>query len=625
MIGQLSKMAARVRTGSDSGRGILFGIVDFGFRISDLTGYQAEIRNRHFPLPNQVPRLLQLPVLTRVARSACLASVIFCSIAFGQHNHRPHSYAPATAFANLPAPPLMKGIGTATIKITTKSPGAQKYFDQGLNLLHAFWDMEAYRAFREASRLDPNCAMAYWGIYNALAQNPQEMADERAAALKRAVELMPTASDPEQYYIRAIALLAEQGKGRPAWTGEMEALINKYPEDVEAKLLLANSLSTAASSYLPDGRPREGKMYGRAILQNLLRTNPDHAAVHHYWIHAAENGPRPEEALESAEKLTRLVSASGHMLHMPGHIYFRLGMYEKARAAFLASLDFDLRYMREQKIHPINNWNYTHNLDYLVANSAEGGRYQEAAKYARMLAEIPSDDARVKSTGLGYMLYGGHTALIRLNMRYSIWDAAIAEAEKLKASDAASLSAKYRDGLIAYLKGMKAVDAGRPDDAEAALKELQMAADALSGTRSPNASDWYSGHAGRVLAVHVLDLRGSLASIRGHHDEAVKILNDAIDREKNLGYWEPPHYTRPVLESLGAAHMRAGQFANARLAFEQILSTRPNSGFAYLGIARADARTGVKAKAADSWKRFASTWANADKDLPQFVEANAWR
>ena len=267
--------------------------------------------------------------------------------------------------------------------------------------------------------------MAYWGIYNALGQNSQEMAEERTAALKKAVELMPTASDHEQFYIRAISLLAEQGKGRAAWIGEMEALIDKYPADVEAKLLLANSLSSPASSYLPDGRPREGKLYGQAILKNLLITNPDHIAVHHYWIHAVENGLRPEEALPSCEKLEKIAPNSGHLLHMPGHIYYRLGMYEKARKAFLASLEFDLNYMREQKIHPINNWNYTHNLDYLVANSAEEGRYTEAANYAKMLADVPSDDQRLKATGLGYLLYGGYTALTRLQMRFGFWDEAV--------------------------------------------------------------------------------------------------------------------------------------------------------------------------------------------------------
>lgn len=467
--------------------------------------------------------------------------------------------------------------------------------------------------------------MAYWGIYNALAQNPQEMAEERSAALKRAVELMPTASDREQNYIRSIQLLAEQGKGRPAWIAEMEALIDKYPEDVEAKLLLANSLSSPASSYLPNGRPREGKMYGRAILQNLLRTHPEHAAVHHYWIHAAENGPRPQEALESAEKLTKLAPNSGHMLHMPGHIYYRLGMYEKARAAFLASLDFDLRYMRENNIHPINNWNYTHNLDYLVANSAEEGRYKEAERYARMLAEIPSDTARLKSTGLGYMLYGGDTALVRLRMRFGMWDEATAELARMNAGDAASLSAKYKLAMLAYLKGMSAVEKGNADDAGAQLETLQKLSEEMAAARGVNASDWYFGHATRVVAVHALDLRGSIASVRGEHENAIKLLNEAVEKELDLGYWEPPHYTRPVLESLAAEHMRAGKPADARAAYERMLKLRPNSGFAFLGIARADAKAGDKPRAGESLKRFANSWANADRDLPQVREAGEWK
>lgn len=534
-----------------------------------------------------------------------------------QHNHAQPQYGPAPSFSSLPSPPLMKGIGTASIKIATKSFVAQRYFDQGLNLLHAFWDMEAYRAFREAARIDPDCAMAWWGIYYALGQNSQEMSEERSTALKKAVELMPKASDKEQYYIRAISLLAEQGKGRPAWIGEMEALISKYPDDIEAQLLLANSLSSPASSYLPDGRPREGKMYGRAILQNLLRTHPEHAAVHHYWIHAAENGPRPEEALESAEKLVKLAPNSGYMLHMPGHIYYRLGMYEKARAAFLASLDFDLKYMSENKIHPINNWNYTHNLDYLVANSAEEGRYKEAAMYAKMLADIPSDEARIKSTGLGYMLYGGNTAIVRLHMRFSMWDAAIRELENSPVKDPASLSARYQAGILSYVRGMKAVEAGNAAHAEVSLQQLQKTSDELAATRGQNASDWYFGYATRVIAVHLLDLRGSLASIRGEHVEAVKLLTDADDREKNLGYWEPPHYTRPVLESLGAAYIRAKKYDDAISAFEKILMTRPKSGFAYLGIARAMTLAGNTTGSAEAQRQLTVVWKNADKDLPQ--------
>ncbi len=436
---------------------------------------------------------------------------------------------------------------------------------------------------------------------------------------------MPTVSDREQYFIRSISLLAEQGKGRPAWIGELEALISKYPDEVEAQLLLANSLSSPASSYLPNGRPREGKMYGRAILQNLLRTYPDHAAVHHYWIHAAENGPRPEEALASAARLTQLITSSGHMIHMPGHIYYRLGMYDKARKAFLAVLAVDERYMRDNKVHPINNWNYTHNLDYLVANCAEEGRYAEAAKYAKMLSDVPSDNDRLRSTGLGYILYGGHTALTRLQMRFGMWDAAAAEVERAPLKDPASLSSKYRAGILSYLKGMSAVEQKQPSAAEVHLKELQSAADAVTGTRGQNASDWYSGYAGRVLAVHLLDLQGSIASLKGQHAEAEKTLNDAAERERDLGYWEPPHYTRPILESLAAAYIRAGEYEKAINAYERILDVRPNSGFAYLGIARVHAKAGNKAKASDSYKQFETSWASADKELPQLKEAREWK
>jgi tetratricopeptide (TPR) repeat protein len=543
-----------------------------------------------------------------------------------QHHHQMPEYAPAFDVASLPAPLLMTGIGTAQIKITTKSELAQKYFNQGLNLLHAFWDVEAYRAFREAARLDETSAMAYWGIYNALGQNSQEMSAERAAALKKAVELMPAASDHERFYLRAIQYLAEAGKGRPAWIAEMEALIDKYPDDVEAKLLLANSLSTPAGSYLPDGRPRDGKIYGQMILRNLLVSHPEHAAVHHYWIHAVENSSRPEEALPSCEKLTKLAPNSGHILHMPGHIYYRLGMYEKAREYFLKSLEFDLNYMREQKIHPINNWNYTHNLDYLVANSAEEGRYQEAVRFAKMLAAVPADDKRLKATGLGYLLYGGYTALIRLQMRFGMWDEAALEVQNsLKSTSPMTLSEKYQAGILQFLKGMNAVEKNEAEVAEKNAQELEKIIADLSTQKVQQASDWYFNYANRVLAVHLLDLRGSILSVQNKSDEAVKVLGEAIEKEKNLGYWEPPHYTRPVLESLGAAYLRAGKFDQAREAFQRILKVRPHSGFALLGLARANNKAQDKAKTSEFYRQFLKVWAQADQDLPQIMEARKWQ
>jgi tetratricopeptide (TPR) repeat protein len=478
----------------------------------------------------------------------------------------------------------MTGLGTAHLPITTRVPMAQRFFDQGLNLLHAFWDTEAYRAFREAARLDPNAAMPQWGLYMALAQNGQEMARERTAALARAAELAPGASDREHYYLRAIALQADPAKGRAAYIAEMEALIDRHPSEVEAQLLLANMLSTPASSYAPDGRPREGKLYGQAILRNLLRTHPGHAAVHHYWIHAVENGPRPQDGLASAVALTRLAPGSGHMRHMPGHLYYRLGRYDAARRAFLSSASFDERYMRAENVHPINNWNYVHNLDYLVATEAENGRYDQALTYAERLRDIHADPARANASGIGYLTFGGHTAIARLQMRFGRWHEAADSLPSLTVDR--PLLRGYVAGLRAYALGMAAVQHGRVEEADLRLRELQAALTPLAAERIQVGGDWYFRHAVRVLQVNVRELDGMAASARGDHARALAVLREAVDAERDLGYWEPPHYARPVLESLADAAIRAGRLDQARAAYDSVLVLRPNSYHALRGLQR---------------------------------------
>ena len=503
--------------------------------------------------------------------------------------------------ADRPAPRLMTGIGTAHIPITTRVPLAQRFFDQGLNLLHAFWDTEAYRAFREAARLDPDAAMPQWGLYMALAQNGQEMARERAAALARAGELAPRASAHEQHYLRAIAAQADPAQGRAGYIAEMEALIDRFPADVEAQLLLANLLSTPAASYAPDGRPREGKLYGQAILRTLLRTHPRHAAVHHYWIHAVENGPRPQDGLASAAALPRLAPGSGHLRHMPGHLYYRLGRYDAARDAFLASARFDEAYMRAEGVHPIDNWNYVHNLDYLVAAEAESGRYDAALAHAERLRDIPAPADRPNSSGIGYLTFGGHTAVARLQLRFARWheaaDSLPAAASRPNtpdeggsAAEAGRLASGYYEGLRAYALGMAAAQHGRIEEAALRLNELHAALTPLTAERIQAGGDWYFRHALRVLQVNARELDGMTASARGDHERALAILREAAAAERNLGYWEPPHYARPVLESLAAAAIRAGRFDDARAAYQAVLALRPNSYHALRGLARLKSR-----------------------------------
>ncbi len=518
----------------------------------------------------------------------------------------------------------MSGVGSSHFPITTQSPQAQAFFDQGINMLHAFWDFEAYRAFREAARLDPEAAMPHWGLFTALGYNAKEMKAERDAALARAIALAPQASEREQFYIRAASLLVEPGKGRSAFISEMEALIDRFPDDVDAKLFLANTLSTPTGSYAPDGRPREGKLYGQAILRNLLHTHPEHAAVHHYWIHAVENGPRPQDALESAVKLPELAPAAGHLRHMPGHIYYRIGRYAEARTAFHASMEIDLAYMKSQGVSPVANWNYVHNLDYLVGNCAEDGRFEEGVKWAKVLAGLAVKDERLENRGAGYIVFGGLAALPRLQMRYGRWlDAIGSLSAALKDHPNASLSKGYLEGLLLFLRGMEASERSDAIEAKrhsAALSEL---AKGLATSAPARGSDWYSGHAARILDVHSLELQGVVAALEGSIPEAVLLLQQAADSERDLGYWEPPHYARPVYETLARVHMRARNFEQAEAAWERALALRPHSGHALLGLAQTQALAGRMEASRATYRKVLEAWSEADRDLPQLREAIA--
>lgn len=397
-----------------------------------------------------------------------LAAVSIQNSSFAQ-THTCHS-AGFDAVA-LPPPPLMEGIGTSAMPITTASPPAQKYFNQGLNLLHCFWDFEAYRAFKEAARLDSACAIAYWGIAAALQQNSSEMSEEKNKALEKAIALSATAGEREQAYIRAATLMRD--KGRAAYISEMEALIDRYPDEIEAQLFLARFLSAAPSTYAPDGRPREGKVYGQMILQNLLKT---------------------------------------------------------------------------QNIAPVNNWNYTHELK-------------------------------------------------------------------------SSLARGYLNGLLHFAQGMEAIEKNKLAAAESHPKALDDLIQQLAGEKVQWGSDWYSGYGKKNLEVSALELRGALLNLQGRQIEAIQLLQEGAQKEKELGYWEPPHYARPVLESLAQIYLQTKKWEEARETYRQILRLRPNSGHALLGIARAFWGEGKKDHAAPAYAEFLQAWTQADATLPQIKEA----
>jgi tetratricopeptide (TPR) repeat protein len=541
----------------------------------------------------------------------------------------PHKdcHSPVTSYVDkLPPPEIMNGVGISHLVITTKSDSAQKYFDQGLSLIHAFWDFEAYRAFRYATQLDSTSAMAHWGVAMTLIGNKSRK-EEFKKALSNARKFSKDATAHEQLYIKALVAKDSVGdeKGYEVFRAIMEKIIHQYPEDVEAQLILwLWGLDSGYEGNDGSGDPKKDALYAQFMLEKLLRLYPNHPGVHHYWIHQMENCC-PRQAVVSAEILANLTPNSGHMVHMPGHIYYRIGLYKKARASFISSMKVDSAYMSSQKIDQIDNWNYPHNLHYLIATCTEEGKYNEAKFWHKRLEEIhpPFDSLkdRLKShRSMEFMrkvVFGAD-----LDIRFGFWDKVIDRCSKIPDNDSVFAEKKsnliYKNILLEYAKGMQAIENKK-------YAQAQSSADALDALlwraiNQEKVSVWTGFE--KKFNVQSLELRGNLLSAKGDYKKALEFLNKALEIEKELSYQEPPPYSRPVAESIALAHLRAGEFEKSRQVYENILSVRPNSGFALFGIARAHELAGSKAEALKYYQQFLDTWNEADGTLVQIKRAN---
>jgi tetratricopeptide (TPR) repeat protein len=530
----------------------------------------------------------------------------------------------------LPPPIRISGIGNAHMEITA-NPEAQMWFDQGLNLLHDFWDYESARAFQQGARVDPQCAMCYWGLYKAESFYHSTAQGHAGRALAQAVALKEHVSERERLYIDATDAREKAMHGdRSLYPREQELLrklVKDYPEDRQARIFLSNT---------GGGRSLE-------ILESILKEDPEDAAANHYYIHALEGTDHPEKALHSAEILGRLAPSSGHMVHMPGHIFYRLGDYDRAGQAFAAALAVDERYMHEQHIEPDNNWNYIHNLMYAIANVLEQGKFDEATRLSARITE-----ARGK---LDTTLYTNLTrdSISRLDPGLPVALRIADFPQILKLVKTSSVRPGLvnleflRQRLVDFASGMQAISAANLDEAEqtatrfeAELSRMSKERDAAPHNMAPHPtspdgtpklavmSDALLDPLLRSLSVMSLELRGSLLAAQGKTGEAKARFATAAKQEKELGYREPPNYIRPVGESEGAAMLAAGKWADAKTAFEQGLVARPHSGFALYGIALASEQSGDRAAAAKAYTDFLAAWKDADAGLPQIQRARAY-
>ena len=549
----------------------------------------------------------------------------------------------------LPAPQRMTGIGNSHIAIKANGE-AQAWFDQGLSLLHDFWDYESARAFEQAVRSDPNCAMCYWGLTKALEFRGPDQKPYADKALAAAVRLEAKASKSDRLYIDAA--VAESGQdadeNHSASIAIYRRLVKKEPKDIEARIFLANALG---DGFDDKGEPKAGEREKIAILEGVLKDAPNDSAANHYWIHAMEPGNHPERAIPSAALLASLAPTSGHMVHMPGHIYYRVGDYASADKWFAASTAADERYMREQHVSVDEDWNYVHNLMYAIANMMEQGRLEDANALSDRLA-----GARGQLSATLYV-WSARDQIARVSRRLPValrigdWNGVLAMLDNANLADEQKTTNLrfLKDELRDFATGMQALDDGdlaaaqaasaemdaglwrkqqdaqAKSDAEAAAKE---AAKDKAGTGSakpvatPINPDASAEPLVRMLSVASMELGAGVTLLKGDTREAEKMYAQAIALERKLGYHEPPLYIRPVAETEAEALLRAKDYAGAKSAFEAALVERPNSGFELFGIARADELAGNAAAAASEYRTFLKEWPSADAKLPQMVLAH---
>ena len=548
----------------------------------------------------------------------------------------------------LPVPVKMTGIGNSHIAIKANAE-AQAWFDQGLSLIHDFWDYESARAFEQAVRSDPNCAMCYWGLAQALEFRGPEQKTFADKALAEAVRLKGKASKTDQLYIEAaVAESGEKDDDHSTSIAIYRKLVKKAPKDIQARIYLANAIG---DGFDEDGEPKTGEKEKIAILEGVLKDAPNDSAANHYWIHAMEPSNHPERAIPSAALLASLAPTSGHMVHMPGHIYYRVGDYADADHWFAASTEADERYMREQHVSVDEDWNYVHNLMYAIANMMEQGRLEDANALSDRLAGARGQlfaslyvwSARDQISRVSYRL--------PVALRIGDWKSVLSMLDSAKVSDGEKTTNLrfLKSELHAFATGMEALDDGNLAAAQAASAEMDAGlwrqqqdakakADAEKAKKDA-AKDKADTAAQkpvttqlnpdadvdpllRSLSVTSLELRAGTLLLKGDAEGAKKMYAQAIATEKKLGYHEPPLYIRPVAETEAEALLRARDYAGARAAFQAALDERPKSGFELYGIARADELAGKTDAAQAEYRYFLKEWPSADAGLPQVAHAH---
>jgi tetratricopeptide (TPR) repeat protein len=510
--------------------------------------------------------------------------------------------------------PLFEGLGSHTRKITTRSTLAQRYFNQGLTLAYAFNHDEAIRSFTQATRHDPDCAMAWWGIalchgphINNAAMTPEASA-AAWAALEKAMACAPAASDREQALITALS--RRYANPTPddripldrAYADAMRRVRNAYPDDADIGCLFAESMMDLRpwDLWTSDGQPQPGTADTLAALERVLAIDPQHPGANHLYIHAVEASPDPTRGVRSAHRLRTLVPASGHLVHMPAHIDVRVGEWEQASECNRRAIVADANYRRVVPNQGFYRLYMAHNHHFLAFACMMQGRSEEALSAARdMMAGIPPEAIQNQ----GAML-DPYTAIVtEVQMRFGQWDAILKEPQP----------PEQLPITRAMWRFARAVAYASKHDLDAARSEQQAFRDAVAAV--PADAMMAINKADAVLSIADNMLEGEIAYAEGRVDAAVAKLREAVAIEDTLRYMEPPDWIQPVRHPLGAMLLEAGRYEEAEAVYRADLVRWPENGWSLYGLAKSLRAQGKATEAEQVDRRFRKTWARADTTI----------
>jgi len=540
-----------------------------------------------------------------------LAPALLLTACSGSRNEAPAAHGGAGGDTE---PALYKTLGRYSYRITTTSSDTQRWFDQGLRLVYAFNHAEAQRAFREAARHDPGCAMCAWGIAITEGSNYNSPTDaEREAralaAVRQAEAHTPGVTPVERAMITALARRHSDAPGATraaldrAYADAMRETARQFPLDLEAQTFFADALMNLRpwNLWTPEGAPQPETPEIVATLERVLARNPEHPGAMHLYIHAVEASNDPGRAESAADRLLSAMPGAGHLVHMPSHVYWRVGRYADAVNANVAAVKADRDYLKTAKASPIyRGLYYPHNLDFIWQSAAMQGRSAETLRAARELAAA-APAAMVSA--MPDMETAPMAPLVSL-ARFGRWDEVLQQ-------PAPPAEWRYATGLWHYARGLAFNAKGQAAEARRELATLEAGVQAMP----PAQTVAFFFRAKNLLQLAANVLAGEIAAKDKDYATAERLLRAAVAEQDTHWFTEPPPWYFPVRHALGAVLIQAGRGAAAEQVYREDLVRNPGNGWALFGLTQAFSAQGKTFEAAPAEVRFRKAWASADVTL----------